>query len=313
MYHNYRINASLLMGNNLFRQVNIESYVGGVKKVVSTKANIETFCLYDFLFFFTNSNKRKIIKEGAFEYTWINYPYIIDKNPCLFLNNAKIKRHLEILKELELIKILNDNGSIYICLINAELSMISKAPVMNHNQAPVMNHNQAPVMNHNRNNNNNINNNNNLDIENSLEKENFLKKEKNIKKEKKSIFDEALELYPQDEKLSFSYDDWVEWVEYKKARSKNLTILTFKKNLEQLKSFGNLAKEAIDNSISNNWVGLFKPQQTINQNQSNNTNRNFKGGYLEAKDKFANMSNENYDDSAYDFSLLPSETCGNGS
>ena len=45
----------------------------------------------------------------------------------------------------------------------------------------------------------------------------------------------------------------------------------------------------------------------------NNTNRNFRGGYLEAKDKFANMSNENYDDSAYDFSLLPSETCGNGS
>ena len=304
MYHNYRINASLLMENNLFRQVNIESYVGGVKKVVSTKANIETFCLYDFLFFFTSSNKRKIIKEGAFEYTWINYPYIIDKNPCLFLNNAKIKRHLEILKELELIKILNDNGSIYICLINAELSMISKAPVMNHNRAPVMNHN--------RNNNNNINNN-NLDIENSLEKENFLKKEKNIKKEKKSIFDEALELYPQDEKLSFSFDEWREWVEYKKARSKNLTILTFKKNLEQLKSFGNLAKEAIDNSISNNWVGLFKPQQSINQNQSNNTNRNFSGGYLEAKDKFANMSNENYDDSVYDFSLLPSETCKNGS
>ena len=158
---------------------------------------------------------------------------------------------------------------------------------------------------------------NNKEIVTQIKKENkerFLtKKEKNIKKEKKSIFDEALELYPQDEKLSFSYDDWLEWVEYKKTRSKNLTILTFKKNLEQLKSFGNLAKDAIDNSISNNWVGLFKPQQNINQNQSNNTNRNFRGGYLEAKDKFANMSNENYDDSAYDFSLLPSETCKNGS
>ena len=155
----------------------------------------------------------------------------------------------------------------------------------------------------------------NLDIKENLNfKRNLdIKKEKNIKKEKKSIFDEALELYPQDEKLSFSFDDWVEWVEYKQARSKNLTILTFKKNLEQLKSFGNLAKEAIDNSISNNWVGLFKPQQVINQNQSNNTNRNFRGGYLEAKDKFANMSNADYDDSAYDFSLLPSETCKNGS
>lgn len=158
--------------------------------------------------------------------------------------------------------------------------------------------------------NNNIINNNNKGKNN---KEINNTNSKNIKKEKKSIFDEALELYPQNEKLSFSFDEWKEWVEYKKARSKNLTILTFKKNLQQLKSFGNLAKEAIDNSISNNWVGLFKPQQVINQNQSNNTNRNFRGGYLEAKDKFANMSNENYDDSAYDFSLLPSETGGNGS
>ena len=155
----------------------------------------------------------------------------------------------------------------------------------------------------------------NLDIKENLNfKRNLdIKKEKNIKKEKKSIFDEALELYPQNEKLSFSFDDWQEWVEYKKARSKNLTILTFKKNLQQLKSFGNLAKEAIDNSISNNWVGLFEPHHREAVNQSNNTNRNFKGGYLEAKDKFANMSNENYDDSAYDFSLLPSETCRNGS
>lgn len=165
------------------------------------------------------------------------------------------------------------------------------------------------VLNNNIYNNNIINNNNreknNKEINNT--------NSKNIKKVAKSIFDEALELYPQDEKLSFSFDDWKEWVEYKKARSKNLTILTFKKNLEQLKSFGNLAKEAINNSISNNWVGLFKPQQNINQNQSNNTNRNFRGGYLEAKDKFANMSNADYDDSAYDFSLLPSETGGNGS
>lgn len=165
------------------------------------------------------------------------------------------------------------------------------------------------VLNNNIYNNNIINNNNkeknNKEINNT--------NSKNIKKVAKSIFDEALELYPQDEKLSFSFDDWKEWVEYKKARSKNLTILTFKKNLQQLKSFGNLAKEAIDNSISNNWVGLFKPQQNVNQNQSNNTNRNFKGGYLEAKDKFANMSNADYDDSAYDFSLLPSETGWNGS
>ena len=258
MYHNYRINASVLMENNLFREVNIESYVGGVKKVVSTKANIETFCLYDFLFFFTNSNKRKIIKEGAFEYTWINYSYIIDKNPCLFLNNAKIKRHLEILKELELIKILNDNGSIYICLINAELSMISKEAVMNHNQDPVMNHNYPPVMNHNRNNNNNINNNKNIN---------------NIKKNtKKSLREDCISLFEdsKNEIKYFNLDDWLEWVDYKLAKETKITLATFKKNLKQLVNFGENAKQSIDTSISSNWSGLFsiRTQKDIKQGVS---------------------------------------------
>jgi hypothetical protein len=298
------------MENNLFRQVNIESYVGGVKKVVSTKANIETFCLYDFLFFFTNSNKRRIIKEGAFEYTWINYSYIIDKNPCLFLNNTKIKRHLEILKELELIKILNDNGNIYICLINAELSMISKEPVMNHNQAvmnhnqdPVMNHNQDPVMNHNHNNNNNINNNkninnNNLDIENSLEKENFLKKEKNIKKEKKSISEQALELYQPNE--YFTLDDWREWVEYKQARCKNLTLQTFKQNFNFLLSLGVNARASINQSINHNYQGLFE----VKQNNANSQNQSYFKG-LSAKEQFASVADNSYNPDDYDFSKLP--------
>ena len=106
--------------------------------------------------------------------------------------------------------------------------------------------------------------------------------------------------------MCFSYDDWKEWVEYKVSIGKNLTILTFKKNIQQLVAFGDLAKQAIDTSISNNWVGLFPPHQKVAPNASNATNRNFKGGGLSARDKFANMDNPDYDASVYDFSLLPS-------
>ena len=287
---------------------------------------LDTWALLDFLVFFNSAKNHKTLNRDGVSYLWINYNYIQENIPLCNLYKQAIKKHLELLQKIGLIELIKDEANnVYFAftqLIERLFVSEQKSTKLDKNLPnPRENFTQPqgkilPTININNleaKNNNTLKNLDNLDIENSLEKENFLKKEKNIKKEKKSIFDEALDLYPQDEKLSFSFDEWREWVEYKKARSKNLTILTFKKNLEQLKSFGNLAKEAIDNSISNNWVGLFKPQQSINQNQSNNTNRNFRGGYLEAKDKFANMSNADYDDSAYDFSLLPSETCGNGS
>ena len=287
---------------------------------------LDTWALLDFLVFFNSAKNHKTLNRDGVSYLWINYNYIQENIPLCNLYKQAIKKHLELLQKIGLIELIKDEANnVYFAftqLIERLFVSEQKSTKLDKNLPnPRENFTQPqgkilPTININNleaKNNNTLKNLDNLDIENSLEKENFLKKEKNIKKEKKSIFDEALELYSQDEKLSFSFDEWREWVEYKKARSKNLTILTFKKNLEQLKSFGNLAKEAIDNSISNNWVGLFKPQQSINQNQSNNTNRNFRGGYLEAKDKFANMSNADYDDSAYDFSLLPSEICGNGS
>lgn len=287
---------------------------------------LDTWALFDFLVFFNSAKNHKTLNRNGVNYLWINYNYIQENMPlCNFYKQA-IKKHLDLLEQIGLIELIKDEANnVYFTFTelmerlfvsdekSTHLSKNLPTPRENFTQGvgkilpSTRSINNLEVKN-----NENLK---NLDIKENLNfKRNLdIKKEKNIKKEKKSIFDEALELYSQDEKLSFSYDEWREWVEYKKARSKNLTILTFKKNLQQLKSFGNLAKEAIDNSISNNWVGLFRPQQNINQNQSNSTNRNFKGGYLEAKDKFANMSNENYDDSAYDFSLLPSETCGNGS
>ena len=154
MMHNYRINCNALMQNNLFREVEIMSYVNGKSKLVKTRADIETFCLYDFLIFLSNAKSRKIIIQDNIQYSWINYPYLIEKNPTLFLNNAKIKRMLSILEKLELLKIINDGGSIYVSIRNLELVMLSNdQSVMNHNQGSVMNHNQGSVMNHNCNNN----------------------------------------------------------------------------------------------------------------------------------------------------------------
>ena len=288
--------------------------------------NLDTWALLDFLVFFNSAKNHKTLNQNGVSYVWVNYNYIQDNLPLCNLYKQAIKKHLDLLEQIGLIELIKDEANnVYFTFTN----LIESLFVDDKNSTHLGKNLPTPRENFTQGvgkilpstikiNNLEVKNNENLKNLNIKENLNFkrnldIKKEKNIKKEKKSIFDEALDLYPQDEKLSFSFDDWREWVEYKKARSKNLTILTFKKNLEQLKSFGNLAKEAIDNSISHNWVGLFKPQQNINQNQNNNTNRNFRGGYLEAKDKFANMSNPDHDDSAYDFSLLPSETCGNGS
>jgi hypothetical protein len=147
-------------------------------------------------------------------------------------------------------------------------------------------------------NNENLKNLDNLDIENSLEKENFLKKEKNIKKEKKSIFSQALELYQPNQ--HFTLDDWTEWIEYKQARCKNLTLQTFKQNFKFLLGLGSSAKASISQSINHNWQGLFEVKQN---NSSQNNQGYFKG--LSAKEQFASVADNSYNPDDYDFSKLP--------
>ena len=139
----YYISAVALHENNLLREVEIDSYVGGKKKRVVTSANMDTFCLLSFLKFFSHAEKRRIVRHGAIEYTWIDYGYLISTNPALRLNNAKIKRHLDILQALDLVDLVSDKGQVYFALKNYELTEL-----VNHNQA-VMNHNQGSVMNHN--------------------------------------------------------------------------------------------------------------------------------------------------------------------
>ena len=130
-------------------------------------------------------------------------------------------------------------------------------------------------------------------------KENFLtKKEKNLKKEKKSISEQALELYQPNQ--HFSLDDWREWVEYKSARCKNLTLQTFKQNFKFLLGLEINAKLSISQSINHNWQGLFEVKQNNSQNGNNSY---FKG--LSANQQFASVADGSYNPDDYDFSKLP--------
>ena len=131
-------------------------------------------------------------------------------------------------------------------------------------------------------------------------KENFLtKKEKNLKKEKKSISEQALDLYQSNE--YFALTDWQEWVEYKSARCKNLTLQTFKQNFKFLINLGSSAKASISQSINHNWQGLFEVKQN-NSSQGQNQGY-FKG--LSAEQQFGSIADGSYNPDDYDFSKLP--------
>lgn len=147
----YYISAVALHENNLLREVEIDSYVGGKKKRVVTSASMDTFCLLSFLKFFSHAEKRRIVRHGAIEYTWLSYQYAIDKNPILKLNNAKIKRHLDILQALDLLDLVSDKGQVYFSLKNYELTELvnHNQSVINNNQGSVVNHNQGAIMNNN--------------------------------------------------------------------------------------------------------------------------------------------------------------------
>lgn len=121
---------------------------------------------------------------------------------------------------------------------------------------------------------------------------------KNLKKSRASIFSQALDLYQPNS--HFSLDDWKEWVEYKQARCKNLTLQTFKQNFNFLISLGSSAKASISQSINHNWQGLFE----VKQNQQTNSNSSYFKG-LSAEQQFASIADGSYNPDDYDFSKLP--------
>lgn len=125
-------------------------------------------------------------------------------------------------------------------------------------------------------------------------------KPKNLKKSRTSIFSQALELYEPNP--HFNQNDWAEWVEYKQARCKNLTLQTFKQNFNFLIKLGSSARASINQSINHNYQGLFEVKQN-QQTNSNNSNSYFKG--LSAEQQFASIADGSYNPDDYDFSKLP--------
>ena len=80
-------------------------------------------------------------------------------------------------------------------------------------------------------------------------------------KTKKELLDYAIAIYKQakeaNPKLALTFEVWSDWVEYKLLKESKITYKTFELNLKKLVEYGDDADKIIEQSISNNWSGLF--------------------------------------------------------
>ena len=80
-------------------------------------------------------------------------------------------------------------------------------------------------------------------------------------KTKKELLDYAIAIYKQTKeanpKLALTFKAWSDWVEYKLLKESKITYKTFELNLKKLVEYGDDANKIIEQSISNNWSGLF--------------------------------------------------------
>ena len=80
-------------------------------------------------------------------------------------------------------------------------------------------------------------------------------------KTKKELLDYAMAIYNQakeaNPKLALTFKAWSDWVEYKLLKESKITYKTFELNLKKLVEYGDDANKIIEQSIGNNWSGLF--------------------------------------------------------
>lgn len=80
-------------------------------------------------------------------------------------------------------------------------------------------------------------------------------------KTKKELLDYAIAIYNQAKEnnpnLALTFEAWSDWVEYKLLKESKITYKTFELNLKKLVEYGDDANKIIEQSISNNWSGLF--------------------------------------------------------
>lgn len=80
-------------------------------------------------------------------------------------------------------------------------------------------------------------------------------------KTKKELLDYAIAIYNQAKEnnpnLALTFKAWSDWVEYKLLKEAKITYKTFELNLKKLVEYGDDANKIIEQSIGNNWSGLF--------------------------------------------------------
>jgi len=73
--------------------------------------------------------------------------------------------------------------------------------------------------------------------------------------------------------IGLNRNSWLEWVQYRKEKKKPITKAAAKKQVETLLAFDEMTqKQMIDNSIANDYQGIFEPKPSFNGSQNYNQN-----------------------------------------
>ncbi len=253
----------------LINTLSQNGYIVLNKKLIKHFKSLDLACVLSFLI-----DRWAYFNGDDFYYT------IENLQSDTFLSERNIRKCIKKLIELEILikkdftglppkQYYNVNYEMIISILNE-----SDNTLKNYTINPCKNDSVLTIYNKNKDNNNKINKN----------------------KEKKSLKNQALDLFKENEKEIkdfFSFEDWFEWVEYKIKKENKLTILTFSKNIKQLISFGYNAKLSIERSISAGWSGLFEIKTQCNSRNSKSINYDNMFESTESTSEFWNELIEN--------------------